>query len=307
MENKTILLSSCFPNSSGSAVIILSSLALPFHVLLIKLLVKDIGLALPRHQIMLTLSISDALQMFSGASLTVVGMALQLTTESHNCGLLRNITVFTSSLTVVVSSLAVVTFAVERMIICMHFLKYRRTFKKTRTTKLLCGYWFFGTVIAVTAALTNDARKAETSINETTSFQIVCASVILPSAGIIIFIYSRIFVFSRKKFTQVAPSPDNSKLRTVRTFKQKQLQIAYVAGIVCIAYVVCTVPMSMAFLLELTNLIENRPNAKKVLISMAMLNTIADPFIYGLGMIQTRKMLIRIMKRIFLCSQVSSV
>ena len=52
------------------------------------------------------------------------------------------------------------------------------------------------------------------------------------------------------------------------------------------------------FLLELTNVIENRPSAKKVLISIAMLNTLADPFIYGFGMIQTRKILIRIMKRI---------
>ena len=290
---------SCSPKSSGIASILISMIALPFHVLLIKLLVKDIGLALPRHQIMLTLSISDALQMFCAASITAVGMALQLTTESHNCGLLRNIIVFTSSLTAVVSSLAVVTLAVERMVICMHFLKYRRTFKKKRMTKLLYGYWFVGVVIGVIAALTNDGKKAETTLNETTAFQIVCASVILPSAGIITFIYSRIFVFSREKFTQVAPSPDNRKLRTVRTFKQKQLQIAYVAGIVCIAYVVCTVPMSMSFLLELTNLIENRPNAKKVLISMAMLNNIADPFIYGLGMIQTRKMLFRIMKRIF--------
>ena len=299
MENKTILLSSCFPNSSGSAVIILSSLALPFHVLLIKLLVKDIGLALPRHQIMLTLSISDALQMFSGASLTVVGMALQLTTESHNCGLLRNITVFTSSLTVVVSSLAVVTFAVERMIICMHFLKYRRTFKKTRTTKLLCGYWFFGTVIAVTAALTNDARKAETSINETTSFQIVCASIVLPSAGIIIFIYSRIFIFSRERIMQVAPASDSSKIRTVATFRRKQVRIALVAGIVCIAYVVCMVPMSFNFSLELIGLVDNRPDIKKILVSIAMVNTLADPFIYGLGMIQMRQVLVSIVKSAF--------
>ena len=247
-QNTTIY--SCFPKSSGIASISVSVIALPFHVLLIKLLIKDIGLALPRHQIMLTLTISDILQMIAGAIVTVVGMALQLTTESYNCGLLRDIAVFTSSLTVFVSSLAIVTFAIERMIICLHFLKYRRLFKRTRIIKLLYGYWFIGVVIGATAALTNDARKAETTINETTSFQIVCSSIILPSATTIILIYSRIFVFSREKFIQVAPSSNNSKLRTVATFKKKQLQVAYVAGIVCVAYLVCMVPISMVSFLN---------------------------------------------------------
>ena len=248
---------------------------------------------------MLTLTLSDALQILTGSILTVVIMALQLTTESYTCGLLRDITVFISSLTVIVSSLAVVTFAVERMIICMHFLKYRRLFKRTRIAKLLYGYWLFGVLIATIAALTNDGKKAETSINETTSFQIVCAFTVLPSATIIIIIYSRILLSSRGRIIQVAPSSDSSKLRAVATFKQKQLRIALVAGIVCIVYVVCMVPLSMVFLLELTDVNDNRPGIKKVLIMNAMLNTLADPFIYGIGMIQTRRILFRILKGFF--------
>ena len=299
MENKTITTFNCFPQSSGIAAIVISSLALPFHILLVKLLVKDVGLTLPRHQIMLTLTISDALQMFAGASLTVVGMALQLTTESYNCGLLRNITVVTSSLTVFVSSLAVVTFAIERMIICMHFLKYRRLFKRARMVKLLCSFWFIGVIIGVIAAITNDARKAETSLNEATSFQVVCVSIIFPSAAAILFTYSRIFIFSRGRIMQVAPVSNNSKLRTVTTFRTKQVRIAFVAGIVCISYLVCMVPMSLNFVLELIGLIDNHPDIKKILVSIAMLNTIADPFIYGLGMVQTRQVLVRIVKSAF--------
>ena len=152
-QNNTIY--TCFPQSRGIASFVVSIIAL-----LVKLLVKDVGLVLPRHQIMLTLTISDALQMLAAAMFIAVEMLLKLTTESANCGLLRDLTVFTSSLTFVVSSFAVVTFAIERMIICMHFLKYRRIFNRKRIKKLLKSYWLIGTIIAVTAALTNDARKA---------------------------------------------------------------------------------------------------------------------------------------------------
>ena len=298
MENSTTIYYSCTPKTSGSVAIIVSFLALPFHILLVRVLVKDVGLLLPHHQIVFILTASDALQIFAASCLSSVGMALQLTTKSVTCGLLRDVTIFTSTLTVVVSSLAVATFAIERMVICMHFLKYRRLFKRTRITKLLCSYWLFGAIIAVIAAIKNDARKTETAAIEATSFQIVCVSIILPSATIIIFIYSRIFLFSRERILQVAPSSESSKLRTIAAFKTKQIRIALIASIVCIAYVVCMVPMSITFFLELTDLIDNRPDIKKILVSIAMLNTLADPFIYGFGMIQTRQTLLRIARSI---------
>ena len=253
----------CFPRSSGIASISVSMVALPLQFLLVKLHVKDIGLVLPRHKIMLTLTISDTLQMFAAAMFFSVAMAFKLTTESTYCILLRDLIVFTTSLTIIVSSLAVVTFSIERMVICMNFLKYRRLFKRTKITKFLYSYWLFGVLIAAIAALTNDAKKTETSVNETTSFQIVCASVILPSATIIIIIYSRILLFSRGRVLQVAPSSDNNQLRTVDKFRRKQMRIAFIAGIVCIAYVVCMVPVSGNFFLELIGIIDNRPAFKK--------------------------------------------
>ena len=288
----------CVPKSSGSVAIVVSVFALPFHVLLVKLLVTDVGLSLPHHQIMLILIMSDALQIFAASFISSTVMILQLTTESSTCSIFRDILVFNSSLTVAVSSLAVVTFAIERMTICMHFLRYRRLFITKRITKLLYGYWLIGTVMAIIAALTNNARKTETSVIETISFQILCASFILPSSIIIISIYSRILLFSRERIIQVAPSSDVGKLRDVATFRKRQIRIALVAAVVCIAYVVCMVPASMAFFLELTGLIDNHPGVKKVLISLMMLNTLADPFIYGFGIIQTRQILISIVNSV---------
>ena len=260
---------------------------------------KDIGLTLPHHRIMFALTISDAVQIFSASVISSIAMGTQSTTDSVTCRILRDIIVFTSSLTVVVSSLALITFAVERMIICMHFLKYRRLFQRTRVTRLLRSYWVVGMILAAIATATNDARKTETSVNETTSFQIICAMIVIPSALIITVIYFRIFLFSRERIIRVVPSSVSSKLKDIATFKGKQFRIASVAGVVCMSYVICMVPMAINFFLELIGATDNNPSLKKILVSFAMVNTLTDPIIYGFGMVQTRRILIRKVKTIF--------
>ena len=289
----------CAPNVSGTAALVVSLLALPFHILIIKIIMKDIGLSLPHHRIVLTLTISDAVQIFSASFVSSIANILQSTTESVTCRILRDSIVFTGSLTIVVSSLALTTFAVERMIICMHFLKYRRIFQRTRVTRLLRSYWLVGMILAAIAAATNDARKTETSVNETTSFQIICSLIVIPSALIITVIYFRIFLFSRGKIVRVVPNSIGSKLRDITTFKKKQFRIASVAGVVCMSYVICMVPMAINFFLELIGATDNNPSLKNILISFALVNTLTDPIIYGFGMVQTRRILIRTVKKIF--------
>ena len=289
----------CVPKSSGDAAIIVSSLALPFHILMAKVLVKDVGLTLPHHQIMLSLTISDALQIFGVASLAPFVLGLQLTTESFLCDIVRDISVFLFSLTVFVSSLVLITLAIERMMICIHFLKYRQLFRKARMTKLLSSHWLFGMIIAAIATATNDARKSETSINEATSFQIVCVVTILPSAFIITVVYIRIFLFSRERVARVIPRPVSSSMTYTNVLKKKQIRVAVVSGVVCVAYVGCMVPIAMTYFLELTGLIKHLPNEKNIIICIAMVNNFIDPLIYGFGMAETRQVLIKTMKNVF--------
>ena len=299
MESNKTVHYMCIPNSSGTAAVVVSLLALPIHILILKILVKDIGLSLPHHQIIYTLTLSDALQMFSASGISATVLVFQITTESVTCRILRDAIVFTTSLTVVVSTLALITFAIERMIICVHFLKYRRLFRRTRVKRLLRSYWLVGMIMAGIATVTNDARKTETSVSEATSFQIICSLIILPSALIITVIYFRIYLFCRENVIRVTPNPVGSSLRDITTFNKKQIRIAAVAGIVCLSYFVFMVPMAINFFLELTGVIDNNPSTKVVFICFLMFNTLADPIIYGFGMAQTRHILIRMVKRIF--------
>ena len=294
----------CIPKSSGTTTIIVTLLAFPFHALMIKILGKDVDLSMPRHQIMFCLSISDALQIFAGTIATVVMRVFDLTTQSLTCRVLRDMIVFTSSLTVVVASLTLVTLAIERMTICMHFLKYAKLFARKRTTKLLSSYWVFGVIIAALTAGTNDKQRAEMILGEIKSFQTISAIFIIPSAAIIAIIQFRLFTFSRARMVRIVPAAANTNQRAVPDFRKRQLRIAFVAGIVSVAYIACMVPMAIMFMLEVVGLTDNNPSAKATLVSLAIVNTLADPFIYGFGMAQTRQVLVRLLRRIF-CTCVS--
>ena len=296
-SNKTIFYL-CIPQSGATTSIALTLLALPFHILMMKILAKDVELSKPRHQIMFCLSVADALQIFSISSVTMVMKAFDLTTESGTCHILRDITIFTGSLTVIVTSLTLVTLAVERMIVCMYFLKYHIYFTRQRTTKVLVSYWVVGIVLGAAAAATNDKQRAETIANETASFQIISVLFILPPAIILTIIQARLFLFSKSRFNRVVPANMGSGRTELPDFKKKQIRIAFVAGVVSVAYIVCMVPIAMAYLIELVGVTGNTPSVKAALISLAMANTLADPFIYGFGMLQTRQLLIRKIKNI---------
>ena len=263
---------------------------------MIKILIKDVEISIPRHQIMLSLSIIDGTQIFAATVATVVLKVLGLTTESSVCSILRGVIVFGASLTIVVGSLTLVTLAIERMTICMYFLKYRRLFSRKRTKYVLCSYWVIGLIISVITTATNDKQKAVTVIGDVTSIAIISVLFIIPSAVIIAIIQFRLFTFSRARMARTVPTAASINQSAVPNFRKRQLRIAFVAGIVSVAYIVCMLPLAMLYFFQLVGLTDKNPSVQSALIGLAMVNTLADPFIYGFGMAQTRKALIKVMK-----------
>ena len=296
-RNFSAMYSPCVPKGNGIAGIVISLLALPFHILVAKVLVKDTGLTLPHHLIMLSLTISDALYICSVASMAPIVMALRVTSDSFHCRLLLDFGAFITSLTIVVSSLVTITLAVERMIICIHFLNYRRLFRRSKIKMALRSYWSVGVIIAVIAAYTYDAQVGS-AVTESTFFQIIVTLIVLPSAFIITVIYIRICLFSREKMIRIRPNTDSSNGTYTIAFRRKQIRIEVVAGIVCVAYIGCMVPLAAVLFLELTGLINTRLYDKRIVFGLAILNNLADPLIYGFGMTQTRQTLARMLKNI---------
>ena len=94
----------CVPKSSGTMSIIVTFLALPFHIFMVKILWRDIQLPTPRDRIMLSLSISDMLQILAIFFTAAVMQSFELTTESATCIILRDIALL--SLQIIVTFIA---------------------------------------------------------------------------------------------------------------------------------------------------------------------------------------------------------
>ena len=288
----------CIPNTTGNMVIIVTCLALPFHILMIKILAKDIRPVIPRQRIMLCLSASDGLQLFGACITTLLLKIFDLTTQSPACGDIRKIAVFSSTLTAVVSSLTLVMLSIERMTVCMYYEKYHTLFSERRTKIVLYCFWAVGTIISTVATILAGLEQAEIALGQTFFGRSITVLIVFLSAIILTFVQGRLFVFSRRRMTRVIPAAAPSSRADLPDFKKRQMRIAFVAGIVSAAYIVCMVPLAIVLFLELLNHGNHISSAKAAALSLALVNTLADPFIYGFGLTQTRQILKRYMKSI---------
>ena len=94
----------CFPPISTYFLAFLSLVATPLHFLIIRVLIVRFRLALPRHKILLCLSISDNLQILGAGIVAFIGLGLQLTVTSQSCQVLRQIEEIIATQTHVASS-----------------------------------------------------------------------------------------------------------------------------------------------------------------------------------------------------------
>lgn len=297
-ENNATASFLCVTNRNSIVNFVVTFFALPFHILMLKILVKDIRLPNSRHKFMLFLSVADALNISTVFLINVVIKALNVTAYSFSCHILGCINLFAAVSTLVLSSLATVALSVERKIVCMHFPISHRLLSQKRTHFVLCSFLSVGLLLAVIATALDGTQHTDIKIAEMFSFQIISASVIMPTAVVITAIHFRLFFFSRARIG-VIPSASDSRHTTATRIRKKQLKIAFFASIVAIVYTLCMVPMALIFLLEGIPVLDNHESVKISIINLAMVNSFANPFVYCIGLAQTRKLFIANVKQIF--------
>ena len=280
---------SCLPESTGNFSLMLICLGIPFHVLIAKILAKDLELTLPRHKILFCLSLSDGLQISIVALFYPFIRAFHLTTTSNTCIVLRKIILFSSIVTVVVSSLSLVALSIERYIACVHSFRLYEVLTNRRICAALTVFWFSGTVLGIYAIFSDDISNKETIVGETKSFHIIASSVITLTTIVIAVVQASLFQLSRKKMSQVSPSSAFGSEAEYSELRKKQVKVAFIAGIVVLTYIVCMVPMSSVFILEACKVITVSKSMRANVILFGMTNTLFDPFIYGIGILDTRR------------------
>ena len=125
-NNATTATIKCFTPLPVYFLMSLSLVATPLHVLMIKVLIVRFRLALPRHKILLCLSVSDNLQILGIGLVAFIGLGLQPTVTSQSCQVLRQIVELIGTQTHIASSGFIILLAIERYIACIFSLKIHR-------------------------------------------------------------------------------------------------------------------------------------------------------------------------------------
>ena len=275
---------------------ILQFLALPFHVLMMKILLKDVNLALPRHKIMLSLCISDGLQVL--LIFLSVCTGYRLTTGDKACIVLRQISLFAASLTLPVSSLAILALSFERYVACIHSFHLYQILTDMRVKLGTISVWIIGFIATTITVAIHPKNTREIVLDDLDAFRIIAVIFVIPVSIAVIIIQARLFFFSRKKLRTIFPARPFGVQAELADLCKKQLKVAIVASVVVISFVVCMIPLAVVYLYELLNSVTVSLSLKKNCIALVMVNAFIDPYIYGFGVADTRKLIIKNVRKI---------
>ena len=286
----------CIDEGSGTPLIVIMIIAMPFHAFIIKILAMDFQFDLARHRILFSLSISDAMMLFGMFISAVINKAATFTTESTSCVAYRGFTIFIACSTLTVSSVSIIALSVERYIACVLSFRLHNTFTESRIRTFSIFQLIFGCLIGFLAALTNRYDSA-IMISNYSSTQYVYIIFTIPTSVATTIIQVRLFILSWKKMNQVNPRAFREQLE-LADFRKRQFKVAFMAGVVAFAFVICTIPLAVIFLYELLSGATVPLSYRSVCISLSCSNGLVDPFIYGLGMADTRQKIAKELKKL---------
>ena len=286
----------CLIEKTGAYRIILMFFMLPLHIILIKIIAKDFQFSLPRHSILFSLSLADATLVCGLCLSGLVDTVTTLKVHSTGCVIYRAVSIFIDSLTTVVCSLSITALSVERYIACIHSFYLHDIFTESRLRYGSILGWITGLLLGIIATIT--CRYDDIMLVPNPSpFHYILVVFVIPSSTVMFIIQVRLYLFSREKINQVIPAGAFGVELELAHYRKKQFKVAFMAGIVALAFYVCVIPLTVVLLYELLSGRYISSPTRPICIALSFWNSFADPLIYGFGMADTRKMILRDLKR----------
>ena len=192
--------------------------------------------------------------------------------------------------------MSIISLSIERYITCIYSLHVYYILTTRRVSVAIVIQWAMGIVIGVISACLHLTSESAQEVLESNIIMTTSVLIIFPSATVITVIQLRLFLFSRSKLARATRVDAFGNQAEMADFRKRQLKITFIASIVAIAYIVCMFPVAIFYAYEWQHGIIMDHNFKSVFASLAMVNTLIDPFIYGLGIEETRKLMLKNMK-----------
>ena len=297
-SNNSTSIHFCIPQATGGLAITLQFIALPFHILMIKVLAIDCQLSLPRHKIIFSLSTSDGIlilvSFISALSIKVFG----LTMNTLACNVFRMMILFTAESTYIVAGLSITFLSIERYIACIHSFQLHQILNTKRVVFALGAIWFVASSAGVVAIAKADYVQSLTAVGDVFVFKVTTVAVVLPTSLVITITQLRLFVLSRSKLGRIHSANTFGDQAELIDLRRRQIKIAFVACIVALAYIACMLPIAILFFYEIGHNVAASQQVKMGFISLSLINTLLDPFIYGFGIVDTRNLLCKQLKKL---------
>ena len=147
------------------------------------------------------------------------------------------------------------------------------------------------------AASTNHYDGALT-VSNYSPVQYIYLNFVIPTSAVATFIQVYLFIFNWKKINQLRPTGAFGEQLELADLRKKQIKVAFIEGIVAFAFVVCMIPLAVAFIYELVSGTLVSASFRGFCISLSFTNGLVDPLIYGFGIADTRLKMFRNLKRL---------
>ena len=245
-------------------------------------------LSLPRHKILLSLSVSDNLRILGAGLVTFIGLGLQPTITSKLCQVLRQTVEIVAMQTNSASSGFILLLAIERYIACVHSLRFYAIVTPSKARFAVISVWVISILSGLLSLHPNEPNYSQmVSIKNARMLLAYSTTVVVTSASLLI-IQSRLYRLSKTKL-KVGPHNMFGTQKEKDNLTRRQLKLGFSATVVIILYVVCMLPSACLFLYLLFKPKEDLTKAQIAVVILSMLNTFADPFVYGFGIADVRQ------------------
>eukprot|EP00794_Sanderia_malayensis_P016598 gene16598-18287_t len=293
-KNNTLLPFDCSRKKS-TAFIATSLLLFPVHIFMLNILLRSTRLTLPRHNIFASLAVSDFTQTY-GILLSILhGQLFEIKATSLSCQFNRKFLEIIGAITVVTSSGSILAMSIERYVACVHCFRVHTIFTETRVKRIIYAIWITGTICGFIDYKRYIPNYSFAAVPLTATFGIIYIIVVVPTSVVVLIIQIQLYRLSMRK-TTVHPSYNFGRQAEARDVRRQQLKLSLSASYVIIMYMACMLPLASYIVSTGFKEINDESMFRTASLLFTSINALIDPFVYGVGMPDTRREMKRELK-----------
>ncbi len=246
--------------------------------------------------ILLSLTISDCLQISLVAFIQLMALLSDLKTVDVSCQVLRKIVEVVAVLTMVTSSGSILALSVERYVACIYCFRVHHIVSHKRVQRALYAVWGLSVVCSFLDEKRYRSSLTSNSLPLTPTSRAIYGFIVIISTVILTCIQISLYRLARK-LIRVHPGSSFGSNAEANDLRRDQLRSSIAASAVVVLYVVCMCPLAIYMLVMFFEELDVQSDARLFCIFLAQINTFVDPFVYGFGMEDTRRSIKREMRK----------